>query len=131
MDINLINTWEYFSRVNRIIRRRVKKNVIFWPIFYPVFVLRKMTWHGAGSQFYDDTVRGEVTGQVCILGQKSKSEFFKTDSLQAFFKMLTHRGKIIFLQKKGLYEACSIPHSELSKVTLQIIFYFWDTLGHH
>ena len=66
----------------------------------------------------------EVTGQVCILGQKSKSEFFKTDSLQAFFKMLTHRGKIIFLQKKGLYEACSIPHSELSKVTLQIIFYF-------
>ena len=67
---------------------------------------------------------GKVTRKVCILGQKSKSEFFLTDSLQAFFKMLTHRGKIIFLQKKGLYEACSIPHSELSKVTLQIIFYF-------
>ena len=67
---------------------------------------------------------GKVTGKVCILGQKAKSEFFLTDSLQAFFKMLTHRGKIIFLQKKGLYEACSIPHSELSKVTLQIIFYF-------
>ena len=67
---------------------------------------------------------GGVTRKVCILGQKTKSEFFKTDSLQAFFKMLTHRGKIIFLQKKGLYEACSIPHSELSKVTLQIIFYF-------
>ena len=75
-------------------------------------------------KFFYTVGGGKVTRKVCILGQKSKSEFFLTDSLQAFFKMLTHRGKIIFLQKKGLYEACSIPHSELSKVTLQIIFYF-------
>ena len=92
----------------------------------------RIFWIWKKIEYFFGTVGGgEVTRQVCILGKKSKSEFFKTDSLQAFFKMLTHRGKIIFLQKKGLYEACSIPHSELSKVTLQIIFYFWDTLGHH
>ena len=57
-----------------------------------------------------------VNRKLCILGQKSKREFFKTYILQAFFKMLTHRETDFSSKKKGLYEACSIPHSELSKL---------------
>ena len=101
----------------------------FFCIFLDTFAASKFA---PNANLQNDKIyRGGVTRKLFILGQKSKSEFFKTYSLQAFFKMLTHRGKTIFLQKKGLYEACSIPHSKLSKVTLQIIFYFLDTLGHH